>query len=111
MTLVEQLEQQIRDAKVLIEKRHQALRLSENSDFRKLFMEGYFRDDAARLVQLAGDPALTKEQQADSLSMAIATGHAKRYLSMAVQMGAHAEESLPDMERELELLRAEENEG
>lgn len=101
-----ELEANIKTAEELIEVRQRAYRLSENADFRKLFHEEYFVIEAARLVQLSTDPALTLEQRADALSMAQATGHAKRFLSMQIQMGAHAERDLPQMKETLAELRA-----
>lgn len=106
MSDIQDLEQGIADAKDLISRRDAALKLSENREFRSLFIDGYFKEEAARLVQLSSDPALNTDQRADALAMAQATGHMKRYLSMAVQMGAVAERELPDMEAELETLRA-----
>jgi hypothetical protein len=102
---VEQLEQQRRDNDELMARRDAALRLAENKDFRRLFIKEYFVEEAARLVQLSGDPALTPQQQADSLEMAKATGHCKRYLSVIVQQAAKAEsdnEDIDDMLREVE---------
>jgi hypothetical protein len=111
MSDIQDLEQHIKDAEFLIERRKMAIRLSENHDFRVLFHEGYFKEDAARLVQLAGDPACDPQQRADALEMAKATGHAKRYLSMAIQMGFHAERELPEMHSTLAELRAAEDAG
>lgn len=108
-TELEQLEQQLSDARVLIETRQAALRLGQNPDFKKLILQGFCLNDAARYAQESGDPALDKEQRADALAMAQASGHLKRYLSMCIQMGAHAERTLGDLENEIELAR--QNEG
>lgn len=111
MSDIQDLEQEIKEAEELIARRKSALKLSENREFRKLFHEEYFHTEAARLVQLSADPALTLEQRADALAMAQATGHTKRYLSMAVQMGAVAERQLPDMVATLDELRSVEANG
>lgn len=110
MSDIQALERDIKNNEALVEHRNLAIKLSENFEFRKLFHEEYFVSEAARLVQLASDPALTKEQQADALEMAKATGHTRRYLSMIVQMGYHAERELPDQRAALEELRAAESE-
>ena len=104
------LEQGIKDAEELVARRDMAMRLSQHRDFRKIFMDDYFVTEAARLVQLSADPALTQEQRGDALNMAQATGHAKRYLSMMIRMGSHAEEELPEMRATLEELRSFETE-
>jgi hypothetical protein len=110
MSDIQDLEQGIKDAEELLGHRKMALKLSENREFRKLFTEEYFVNEAARLVQLSADPSLKPEQRADALAMAQATGHAKRYLSMCVQMGAVAERELPAMHEALAELRAVEAE-
>lgn len=106
MSDILELEQGIENAKTLISRRQAAMKLAENPEFRDIFMKDYFETEAARLVQLSGDPALDNQQRADALAMAQATGHTKRYLSMMIQMGAVAERELPEMEATLEELRA-----
>lgn len=105
MSEINDLSIDIVHAEELVARRKMALTLSENREFRKLFNEEYFHTEAARLVQLSSDPALTIDQRADALAMAQATGHTKRYLSMAIQMGAVAERELPEMRSALEELR------
>lgn len=107
MSTLEQLEQQLSDAKTLVATRQMALRLSQNADFKKLILEGFCLHDAARYVQESGDPSLNTEQRADALAMAQASGHLKRFLSMAVQMGAYAERTLGDLESAIEEVRGE----
>lgn len=108
MSDIHDLEREIAGAKELVERRQTALKLAANPEFKKLFLEDYFVTEAARLVQLSADPVLNPEQRADALAMAQATGHCKRYLSMMVQMGAHAENGIGDMEEALEEARREE---
>jgi hypothetical protein len=98
MSELAQLEEQQKNANQLIELKKAAIRLSINSDFKTLFQKGYFLEEAARMVQLASDPSLTKEQREDANDMAKATGHAKRYLSMIVQMAAVAERDIEELE-------------
>jgi hypothetical protein len=106
MSEILELEDNIANAEELVARRQMALKLSQIPEFKKLFMEEYFVNEAARLVQLSADPALTTDQQKTALDMAVATGHTKRYLSMAIQMGAHAERELPDMRSTLNELRS-----
>jgi hypothetical protein len=108
---VQQLEQQLSNAQELIDRKNRALRLANNADFRVLFQEEYFLKEAARMVQLSGDPSLTAEQRADALAMAQATGHTKRYLSMIVQQATVAERDMPELEEALAEARLEEIEG
>lgn len=108
MSEVQQLEQQLKDAKYLIERRDMALRLAENRDFRTLILDGFCKEEAARWVQLSTDPALNAEQRADSLQMAQASGPLKRYLSVQVTMANVAERELPDLEEAIDAARADE---
>lgn len=109
MSEVKRLEQQRAGAVELLERREMALRLAENRDFRKLFIEEYFVTEAARMVQMSSDPALTKEQQGDALEMARASGHTKRYLSMIIQMATVAERDMEELDETLRQAREEED--
>jgi hypothetical protein len=108
MSEVAQLEQQMKNAKEIVARRDLALKLAGNREFRKLILEDFCVTEAARLVQMSSDPALSAEQRADALSMAQATGHLKRYLSMMVQMGNTAARDLISLEESLTEARAEE---
>lgn len=110
LTLVEQLENQKEDLKIMASRRKMALRLAQNPDFRTLLMEGFCRDEAARYVQASADPNLKAEERADALNMAQASGHLKRFMSLCIQMGAHAEQTLLDIDQALDEARAEEGE-
>lgn len=110
-TQIEELEQQHSDAKVLIERRQRAMRLASNPDFKKLIMEGFCRDDAARYAQASGDPSLDVDERADALNMAQASGHLKRFLSVTIQMGAHAERTMPDLDEAIAEARSEEGQS
>lgn len=108
MSEVAGLEKQITDAKFLLERRDIAMRLASNRDFRKLILEGFCLHDAARYAQESADPFMNAEQRADALNMAQASGHLKRFLSITIQMGAHSERTMPEMEEALAEARAEE---
>lgn len=107
VSVVDQLEQQKSDAKILIDRRQIALRLASNPDFRKLIMEGFCRDDAARYAQESGDPSLPADSRADALLMAQASGHLKRFLSVTIQMGAYHERTMPELDAALDEARNE----
>lgn len=104
---IRSVEQQIADAETLIARRDLAIKLSENHEFRKLILEDFCTTEAARLVQLSADPALDPLQRADSLNMAQASGHLRRYLSMMIRMGNQAEDGIVEAREVLEELRAE----
>ena len=108
MSEVAGLEYQLAQTKGLKHRREQAERLSKNSDFRALIIDGFCRDDAARFAQESGDPALTAEQREDALNMAQASGHLKRFLMYQIQMGGTAERNISELEDAIAEARAEE---
>lgn len=107
MSQVEALEQQLSDGKKLVERRKAAQRLAENRDFKRLIMDEFCGTEAARYVQVSGDPAIKAEERADALNIAQASGHLKRYLSMVIQMGAVAEREMGNLEEAIEEARTE----
>lgn len=110
-TTIQDLELQMEDAKKLVDRRQAAIKLSMNPEFKKLCLDEYCVSEAARLVQQSSDPVLSDRERADALNMAQATGHFKRYMSMAIQMGYVAERDMPALEEALAEMRAEEDES
>jgi hypothetical protein len=108
MSQVSQLEAQLQNAKELIQRRQAALRLANVPEFKQLILEDFMVKEAARYVQSSGDPALKAEERADALAIAQASGHLKRYLHVIVQMGAHAEREIVNLEEAIEEARQEE---
>jgi hypothetical protein len=106
-SVVNGLENQLENAKTLLERRNMALKLSSNREFRKLVLEGFCEKECARLVCESADPALGLQERADALAMAQAGGHLRRYLSACFQMGAVAERDIPEIEDALAQARAE----
>jgi hypothetical protein len=104
---IEGLEDQLKNAKELVERRQMALKLASNREFKKLILEGFCEKDAARLVGESADPALPEKERADALAMAQAGGHLKRFLSAVFQMGYVSERDIPEIEQALEDARLE----
>lgn len=107
MSEVEKLEKQLVGYKEVVDRRNAALRLSENPDFRKIILEEFLVQECARYAHRAGDPAIGKEGREDALNIALAAGHLKRFLSVIVQMGAHAEGEIVNTETAIDEARAE----
>lgn len=108
MSEVFALEHQLDQVKELVERREMALRLSKNPDFKKLILEEFMVNEAARYVQTSADPAMGPQERADALNLAQASGHLKRWLSVLVAMGNQANGQIPDLEEAIEQARAEE---
>ena len=105
---VNALEQQLSDAKLLVERRQMAMRLEKNRDFKKLILDEFCVEECARYARESANPALTAEQRADALALAQAAGHLKRFLSVVCQMGNVAEGQMVDINEAIEEARAEE---
>lgn len=108
MSEVIALENQLENYKELVERRRIALRLFDHPDFKKLILDQFCVQECARYAQLSADPSMGPNERADSLALAQAAGHLKRFLSVTVQMGAHAENTMKDLEDEIAEARAEE---
>jgi hypothetical protein len=99
------LERQLKQGEDQMELRAAAQRLYKNRDFRKLIVECFMRDEAARYVQASCDPALDERSRADALAIAQASGHLKRFLSVVITMGNHAEDQVQALNFELDEAR------
>lgn len=108
MSEVYMLQQQRVQMEKLMEKRNLALRLQNIPEFRKLILEDFCVEECARYVQASADPALNAEQRADSLAIAQAAGHLRRFLNVVVQMGNSAENQLPSIDDAIIEAEAEE---
>ena len=110
MSEVFALEAQLAEAKENMARRDLALQLYNNPAFKKLILEEFCVKDCARYAQQSADPALTDRQRADALALAQAAGHLRRFLSVTIQMGYTALNTLTDLENEIEIARREEGE-
>lgn len=107
MTATEQLQGQIADHREMVERKDLALKLEKNPEFKKLILESFCEKECARFAQASADPALSPDEQKASLAMAQSAGHLRRWLSMTVQMGLHAERAIKDCEEEINTIAQE----
>lgn len=110
MSQVIQLENSRDQYKKAIELRDLAEKLSANSEFRKLILEEFMVNEAARYVATSADPAMGPNERADALNIAQSAGHLKRWLSVVVQMGNVAENNMVDLDNAINEARQEEGE-
>jgi len=106
---LQQIEISLAQARNTIERAEALSRLRDNKDFKLLFMEGYFRDEAARLVLLKADPNMqeeSKQQQVNNMLTAI--GYVSQYLNAVAQLGAMAQRAIQENEQTREEIIAEE---
>ena len=92
---IEALEISIEQTKEAIAMLDALKALEKNKHFKKLISEGYFRDEASRLVLLKADPSMASPEHQKLLEDSIiACGHFRQYLSSVYQLGNMAAQAL-----------------
>lgn len=105
---IEQIELSIEAAKENVEKMEALLRLIDNKDFKTIIDDGYFKNEAARLVILKADPEMQEAKFQDQLDKGIiAVGQLRQYFRTIMQIGRMAERSIRDDEQTRQELLAE----
>jgi hypothetical protein len=108
MTTIAEMEQHRAALTETVEMGDMAIRLFQNNDFQHLIMQEFCVKEAARYVQSSCDPALDAGSRADSLALAQASGHLKRWLSVTTQMANRARADIINVDEQLEYMRSEE---
>lgn len=90
-----------------IARRDMALKLAENAEFKKLILQEFCVEECARYAQNSANPALNAEARSDSLQIAQAAGHFRRWLSVVVQMGDQGVNNLEQIDEAIQELRRE----
>lgn len=81
-TELKQLENSIKQAQKLVDLGDSLERLRSNRDFKKIFLEGYFDQEAIRLVHLRADSNMQSAESRKSIDMQIdAIGTVHQYLN------------------------------
>lgn len=87
------------EAELTIEKRDALLRLFAHKDFKAVISEGYFKDEAVRLVEAKGNPMMADEaDQAAILKDIDGIGSLRCYFHATKHAGDMAEKALEDEE-------------
>jgi len=84
MSEIEEVELSITHAKEIIQKRDMAMKLSNNREFKKLVLEGYFKEEAARLVSISGEENF-KDHQDDIFDAIKGISHFRQYMQNIVR--------------------------
>lgn len=108
MSEVKELEHQLEETKLYVERAEKIHKLFANHEFRELVIEQFCTKDCARYVQESADPLLTAAQRADALALAQAAGHFKRYFAIQLRQAEVAAREVPNIEEALNELRASE---
>lgn len=108
MSKVAAFENHITDLKKQIKLRDDILKLTDIPLFKEVVLEQFCKEDCAVYAQLSADPSITAEARADSLALAQAAGHLRRYFSVKIRLGNLAENTIDEAEDGLNEARAEE---
>jgi hypothetical protein len=87
---IEMLELGIEDAKKMVKMGESAKKLARGADFKKVVLEGYFVEEAARLALLVSDPNIPENVREFIMRDINGLGAFKRYLQTMVRMGEQA---------------------
>lgn len=98
MSGIDQVERTIAADKAAIEMRDVALKLTTNRDYKKVITQGYFTDEAVRLVGLSADPNLTDAGREDVIRSIQAISYLQQYLRTLILTGNLAERDLEEQE-------------
>jgi len=108
MSEFEQIELDIKQAKELVARGESLNRLRNNQDFRDVITEGYFVDEAVRLVHLKCAPAMQHQDKQEGINKAIdAIGELSQYFSKLITQAEMAKSAIDDSEEELSAMAQE----
>lgn len=105
---IQNIEMDIETARKIVRKRDMLNNLRNNPDFKEIFIDGYLREEAARLVGLKADPNMQEPEQQKFVDDSITgIGVFNQYLMVINQMGNQMENSMKSAERMQETLTEE----
>jgi hypothetical protein len=110
---IQAIEDNIKQARKIVEVGDALERLKNNRDFKKVMLEGYFEQEAIRLVHLKSDQNVqSAEMQKSIIAQIDAIGAVSQYLSTVLHKASIARKAIAsDEEARDELLEEELNNG
>lgn len=107
---VQAIEENIRQAKLIAGKGEALERLRQNRDFKAVILDGYFKEEAIRLVHLKADPSMqSPDMQKSIIAQMDAIGSLNQYFTAVVQQGSIALKAISADEETRDEILAEEN--
>ena len=107
-TVLLEIEDSIKQATIAVDLGAAVERLCNNRDFKKVFLEGYFEQEAIRLVHLKSDSNMqTQGSQESILKLMDAIGSVRQYLDTKRQLAGLAMRAIASDEQTREELLAE----
>lgn len=109
MSDIQELELSIEQAKKLVERKNMILKLTSNREFKKVVLDGYFVDEAARLASISADPL--QQEYWDQIHLCIqGISLFRQFMQTGIRMGQVAEQELREQNELLDELQAGEDE-
>ena len=106
--VIQDIELNIKQAKVLVDTGNALERLRNNHDFKEIINKGYFEQEAIRLVHLKGDPSMqTAEYQDSIIKQMDAIGALNQYFNTVFHRASLAEKAIASDEEARDELLAE----
>lgn len=109
MSDINEIDINIEQSKGLIERAEAVVRLTKNADFKNLILEGYFKEEAAKLVMLLGDyTQQDPDNQALLMNEIRAISGLSNYMRGVTMLGRQAKKALvEDSQTKEELIEEE----
>lgn len=93
--VIEAIERSIKQARSTADAGNALERLRNNKDFKKIVLEGYFEQEAVRLVHLKADPSMqSPDSQRSILLQMDAIGSFNQYLTNVLRMASLANKQI-----------------
>lgn len=109
-TALQEIELSIKEAQKFVELGNALVRLQSNQDFKKIILEGYFKEEAIRLVHLKSDSNMqSAERQQGILRDMDAIGALEQHLRMVLHRADMARKAIVDAEELRDELLTEES--
>jgi len=106
---IEEIELNIKEAKKMVDLGKALDRLHSNRDFKKVIGEGFFKDEAVRLVHLKSDPSMQSEEHQEAVAKQMdSIGGLVHYFRTVAHRAMLAEKAIEADEETREELLAEE---
>lgn len=107
---VQAIEENIRQAKLIVGTGDSLERLRQNRDFKAVILDGYFKQEAIRLVHLKADPAMqSPDMQKSIVAQMDAIGSLNQYFTAVYQQASIARKAIASDEETRDEILAEEH--
>ena len=108
---IQGIELSIETAKEMLKRCNNEVKLAENAQFKDVIIEGYLKEEAARLASMLAEPQMQDEINQRELYSAIkAIGHLRQYLINIRMTGERLKADILDGEETVQMLLDEASE-